>query len=207
MIPVPDHVPPGVAGLRFNAGSMGQYGPAGLIVAFGIISTAISKVAVSSHAPAKTEYVIVCTPGPAIVGLKAPVETFVIPAPDHVPPGSTAIRIWSDSSSQYGPAGEIVASTAGSTSKRLIQADEQFGSVIVYVIICDPGPATVGSNVPFTGSVIPVPDHVPPGFNGIMSNGGSVSQISLTTSNSATGLKLTVNHNVSVSLQFALLRL
>ena len=32
----------------------------------------------------------------------------------------------------------------------------------VYVIICEPGPATAGSKVPLVALVIPVPLHVPP---------------------------------------------
>ena len=34
---------------------------------------------------------------------------------------------------------------------------------MVYVIVNDPDPATEGSKTPLLGSVIPVPDHTPPG--------------------------------------------
>ena len=92
-------------------------------------------VAVSSHAPTARPYVIVCRPIPAIAGLNVPVDEFVIPVPDHVPPRSTEFKITYASSSQNGPAGVIDASTSGSTSRRLTADEVQFMLEIVYVIM------------------------------------------------------------------------
>ena len=55
-------------------------------------------------------YVITKVPAPAEDGSKVPAKGSVIPPPDHVPPGSTAVNVTGILLSQNGPAGAIVAS-------------------------------------------------------------------------------------------------
>ena len=50
-----------------------------------------------------------CVPTPATAGSNAPVDGFVIPVPDQVPPGSAAVKITDAAFAQNGPAAVIVA--------------------------------------------------------------------------------------------------
>ena len=50
-----------------------------------------------------------CVPDNAIVGSNVPSMGSVIPFPDQVPPGSTAVRLIAVAVSQNGPIGLIVA--------------------------------------------------------------------------------------------------
>ena len=52
---------------------------------------------------------MVCDPTPAIAGSNAPVAGFVIPGPDHVPPGFAAVKTVAAALAQNGPAAVIVA--------------------------------------------------------------------------------------------------
>ena len=74
----------------------------------------MSSVSVSPHAP-EIVYVNVCVPGPATTGSKTPSAGSVMPVPDHVPPASAATSVVATASSQYGPAGVIVASPSAIT--------------------------------------------------------------------------------------------
>src|SRR5690606_10037524 len=107
--PVPDQTPPGVAAVNVAIPSVTQKGPAKVMLASGVSFTTISIVLVSVQPPMIMVYVIVCVPGPAVAGSNVPASTSVIPAPLHVPPGVTAVKVIAPSTVHKGPAGVIVA--------------------------------------------------------------------------------------------------
>jgi hypothetical protein len=51
----------------------------------------------------------VCVPAPAVKGLKSPLDVFIIPVPDHTPPGVAATSVWKPAFEQRGPISVIVA--------------------------------------------------------------------------------------------------
>ena len=92
--------------------------------------------------------------------------------PDHTPPGSTPTRPILGSLSQNGPTGVIVASNVLFTVIEVV-CTSGHNPEIEYVIVCDPGPAIAGSNVPAVAFEMPVPDHVPPGSTATSVTAGS----------------------------------
>ena len=54
-------------------------------------------------------YVIVCVFAPAVNGLNNPLVVFIIPEPDHTPPGVAAVRVWKPAFVQKGPTSLMVA--------------------------------------------------------------------------------------------------
>ena len=115
VIPVPDQTPPGVAAVKLTGRSSLQNSPGSVIVPSGASKTSISILSESAQSPFATLYVIVKVPTPATVGLKVPILISVIPDPDQIPPGDTALRTTAASNWQNGPTGVIVASTSSST--------------------------------------------------------------------------------------------
>ena len=85
LIPVPLHVPPGLAAVSVKGREDWQNGPAGVIVPSGTEFTTITCVSVLGQGP-PIEYVMVLFTAVVFAGLKAPLEAFVIPGPLHVPP-------------------------------------------------------------------------------------------------------------------------
>jgi len=115
VIPVPKKLPPAVIGVIFIAASVMQKGPINVQSESGFESTSISSVSASEQAQFEILYVIVYVPGPTKDGANVPLFESVIPVPDHVPPGSAALKFNGGFVSQKGPAGVIVASTLAST--------------------------------------------------------------------------------------------
>jgi hypothetical protein len=107
VIPVPLQVPPEVAADRVTAASISQKGPTGLIAPLATGFTVILVVELDPHVPGIV-YVIVWVPAPATEGLNVPAVAFVMPFPDHVPPGDAAVKLTAGERIQKGPAAVMV---------------------------------------------------------------------------------------------------
>lgn len=94
----------------------------------------------------------------------------VIPVPLHVPPEGEPVRLVAGVFRQKGPLWEIVTFGLEVTVTIWLCVPVQPPLVILYVMVCVPGPALAGVNtVPDT----PGPENVPPGVTGTSVDGAS----------------------------------
>ena len=141
-------------------GDPAQIGETGEILAASEAETKIKAVSIPGQAP-PTEYVTICEPTPAVVGLNVPLLLFTIPGPDQLPPEVPEnVKICVPAVMQN-CAGLTFTTAPEVTVIKAVSLEAQ-EPVVSYMIRCVPTPAIAGLKVPNVVLVIPGPDQVPP---------------------------------------------